>query len=51
MYAVQLKALRIFNLNENDIDISTIAHNEFLIKGNSLNKIDILFNKIEKKND
>ena len=30
---------------------SEIVKNEFLIKGNSINKIDILFKKIEKDND
>ncbi|MDB9718172.1 methionine--tRNA ligase [Candidatus Pelagibacter sp.] len=46
-----LKALKIFDLNENDIILSTIKNNEFLIKGNKINKIDILFKKIEKNND
>ena len=46
-----LKALKIFDLNENDIMLSTIENNEFLIKGNKINKIDILFKKIEKNND
>ena len=44
-----LKALEIFNLNENDIKLEDIAKNEFLIKGNSINKIEILFKKIGKK--
>ena len=44
-----LKALKIFDLSENDIILSTIENNEFLIKGNKINKIDILFKKIEKK--
>ncbi|MDA7605083.1 methionine--tRNA ligase [Candidatus Pelagibacter sp.] len=46
-----LKALKIFDLYENDIILSTIENNEFLIKGNKINKIDILFKKIEKNND
>ena len=46
-----LKALKIFNLNEKDLDFNSIANNNFLTKGNQINKIDILFNKIEKKND
>ncbi len=46
-----LKALKIFNLGENDIKLEDIPKNEFLIKGNSINKIDILFKKIEKDND
>ena len=46
-----VKALKIFNLGENDIKLEDISKNEFLIKGNSINKIDILFKKIEKDND
>ncbi len=46
-----VKALKIFNLSENDIKLEDISKNEFLIKGNSINKIDILFKKIEKNND
>ena len=46
-----LKALKIFNLSEKDIKLETIANNEFLIKGNNINKIDILFKKIKKNND
>ena len=46
-----LKALKIFNLTINDVKLSSIENNEFLTKGNKINKINILFNKIEKKND
>ena len=46
-----LKALKIFNLNENDIDLESIKNNEYLKKGSIINKIDILFQKIEKNND
>ncbi len=46
-----LKALKIFDLSEKEIILETITNNEFLIKGNNINKIDILFKKIEKKND
>ena len=46
-----LKALKIFDLVENDIVLSTIENNEFLTKGNKINKIDILFKKIEKNHD
>jgi len=46
-----LKALKIFGLYENDINISSIANNNFLSKVDKINKIDILFQKIEKKND
>ncbi len=46
-----LKALKIFNLSEADIKLKTISNNEFIIKGNMINKIDILVKKIEKNND
>ncbi len=46
-----LKALKIFNLEEKDVIFETIGNNEFLKKGSPINKIDILFNKIEKEND
>ncbi len=46
-----LKALKIFGLNEKDIKFSTIEENEYLIKGKKINRIDILFKKIEKNND
>ena len=46
-----LKALKIFNLSEKDIIFSTIDNNEFLTKGDKINKIDILFKKIDKHND
>ena len=46
-----LKALKIFNLEEKDVIFETIGNNEFLKKGSAINKIDILFNKIEKEND
>ena len=46
-----LKALKIFNLNEKDIDFTSIGNNDFLTKGSPINKIEILFNKIEKDND
>ena len=46
-----LKALKIFSLDESDINFSSIGNNEFLIKDSKINKIDILFKKIEKDND
>tara|TARA_A100001011_G_scaffold363303_1_gene413102 strand:+ start:208 stop:1749 length:1542 start_codon:yes stop_codon:yes gene_type:complete len=46
-----LKALKIFNLSKNDIKLDSIVNNHFLTKGSNLNKIDILFKKIEKNND
>jgi methionyl-tRNA synthetase len=45
------KALKIFNLNSNDINLQSIASHNYLKAGNDINKIDILFKKIEKKND
>ena len=49
--ASSLKALKIFNLNENDIIFSSIEKHDFLKKGSEIKKIDILFKKIEKKHD
>ncbi len=46
-----LKALKIFDLTEKDVDFTSIGNNNFLIKGKKINKINILFNKIEKKDD
>ena len=46
-----LKALKIFDFDEDDISISSIENNTFLSKVDKINKIDILFKKIEKKND
>ncbi len=46
-----LKALKIFDLTEKDVILSSISNNEYLTKGSKINKIDILFNKIEKNND
>ena len=46
-----LKALKIFSINESEIDYSTINNHNYLSSGNTINKIDILFNKILKNND
>ena len=46
-----LKALKIFDINETQIKLNTISNNEYLTKGDNINKIDILFQKIEKNND
>ena len=46
-----LKALKIFGINEEDIKFTSLENHNFL-KGNaSINKIEILFKKIEKKDD
>ena len=41
----------IFNIKEQDIKLDTVSNNDYLTKGNNINKIDILFKKIEKNND
>ena len=45
------KALVIFNLKTEDITFESIATHQYLRSGSNINKIDILFKKIEKKND
>jgi methionyl-tRNA synthetase len=45
------KALRIFNLYSVDINLESIATHKHLKPGNNLNKIEILFKKVEKKDD
>ncbi len=46
-----LNALKIFNIEEKNIKLDSVSNNEYLKKGNNINKIDILFKKIEKIND
>ena len=45
------KALKIFNLKPIDIIFQTIAVHTLLKTGDDINKIDILFKKIDKNND
>jgi len=45
------KALKIFNLNVDTINLESIAKHDYLKSGMPINKIDILFKKIEKKDD
>ena len=45
------KALKIFNLKPKDIIFESIGIHDYLKPGSHINKIDILFKKIEKKND
>jgi methionyl-tRNA synthetase len=45
------KVLKIFDLNSSHIILESIASHNYLKSGNDLKKIDILFKKIEKKND
>ena len=46
-----IKALKIFGINEADINLSSLENNDFLSKVDKIYKIDILFKKIEKKDD
>ena len=46
-----LNALKIFNINEDDIKFSTLNNHQYLKSNSSINKINILFKKIDKKND
>ncbi len=46
-----IKALKMFNLKEKDIIFSSIEKHDFLKINSKINKIDILFKKIEKKHD
>ena len=46
-----IKALKIFDIGEKDIKLDTVSNNEYLKKGKNINKIEILFKKIEKNND
>ncbi len=41
-----LKALKIFNIKEENLNFNSIKNNEFLKPNDEINKIDILFNKI-----
>jgi len=45
------KALKIFDLNIDAINFESIANHDYLISGKPINKIDIMFKKIEKKHD
>ena len=46
-----LKALKIFSIKEKEIDFSSIKNHNYLKEGNKINKIDILFKKIDKTYD
>ncbi len=43
-----VKVLNIFNIKESDINFSSLSINDILIENNHINKLDILFKKIEK---
>ena len=44
-----LNALKIFNIKEKEIKFSTLDNHNYLKANTRINKIDILFKKIEKK--
>ena len=46
-----LKALKIFSIDEKQIEFSSLENHNHLKKNMNINKIGILFKKIEKKND
>jgi methionyl-tRNA synthetase len=46
-----LRALKIFDLNEEDVIFSSIEKHDFLKQGLKIKKIDILFKKIDKNHD
>ena len=48
MPETSLKVLNVFDETENSIDFTSIDNNEFLKKDLKINKLDILFKKIEK---
>lgn len=48
MPETSVKVLNVFNETENSIDFTSIDNNEFLKKDLKINKLDILFKKIEK---
>ena len=48
MPMTSVKVLNTFNINENEIDFSSIKNNEVLESKNKIKKLNILFKKIEK---
>ena len=46
-----LKALKIFDIKESELELSSLENHNFLKANENINKIDILFKKIEKNND
>ena len=46
--STSIKALKIFNLTEKDVNFLTIKDHDYLKSGDKVNKIKILFKKIEK---
>ncbi len=48
MPQTSVKVLNSFNIKENQIDISSLKNNDTLKENNKINKLDILFKKIDK---
>ena len=46
--STSIKVLKIFNIEEKNIDFNTINNHELLEKNSNINKISLLFKKIEK---
>ena len=46
-----LRALKIFDITEDQINLSSISKHDYLKPASKINSIDILFKKIEKKDD
>ena len=46
-----LKALKIFDIKENQIELSSLENHDYLKPNKNINKIDILFKKIDKNHD
>ena len=46
-----LKALKIFDIQENEIELSSLENHDYLKPNKNINKIDILFKKIDKSHD
>jgi len=46
-----LNALKIFSIGEKEIEFSSIENHHYLKEGDKINKINILFKKVEKNND
>ena len=46
-----LRALKIFDITEDQISLSSISKHDYLKPSSKINSIDILFKKIDKKDD
>ena len=50
MPSTSLKVLKIFDIIESDISIESVKNDQILKPNTKINKIDILFKKIENEN-